>query len=98
MDERQAVVKGLFVAGLPTGVIVGASMSSMSQAQDRRLVAQPTTPTLSCKVLEASLPGLSPIAFVPPRAFDDATEASPPDTKRINDAITQCSAASGPSF
>src|SRR5207249_9260878 len=58
----------------------------------RRVVMQPTTPSPPyCQVLQATLPRLSPTASVPPRAFDDAIENSPPDTARINQAILQCS-------
>lgn len=79
---------------LPVAFFVLA-MTAAGHAQDRRLVPQPTTPTPPyCRVLQASLPALSPIAFVPPRAFDDATESNPPDTARINQAILQCSQAS----
>jgi hypothetical protein len=74
-------------------------LGAAGHAQDRRLVTQPVTPAPPyCQVLRASLPALSPIAFVPPRAFDDATENSPPDTLRINQAILQCSQAAAPGF
>src|SRR5438067_10309436 len=74
------------------GVIVLMTLAPAASAQDRRMVTQPTTPAPPyCQVLHASLPRLSPIAFVPPRAFDDAIENSPPDTARINQAIVQCS-------
>lgn len=70
-------------------------IAGMTQGQDRRQVLQPTTPSPPyCQVLRASLPGLSPAAFVPPHAFDDAIESAPPDTARLNAAILQCSQVS----
>jgi polygalacturonase len=75
---------------LAVALAIGSSATAL--AQDRRLVTQPVTPSPPyCQVLTANLPALSPTAFVPPRAFDDATEASPPDTVRINQAILHCS-------
>ena len=56
--------------------LVALGLAAAVQAQDRRVVTQPTTPALPyCQVLQASLPALSPVAFVPPRAFDDVTES-----------------------
>ena len=80
--DRSIALPSLSLALLTVG------LTAAVDAQDTRTVTQPTTPSSHCLVLSANLPALSPTAFVPPRAFDDATEASPPDTKRINDAIT----------
>jgi polygalacturonase len=66
--------------------------ASIGQAAgDRRTVTEPTTPPPPyCATLTANLPALSPLAFTPPRAFDTATENSPPDTARINSALVTC--------
>src|SRR6266536_2375507 len=78
--------------------LIALAVAAGGEAQDRRVVTQPTTPAPPyCKVLQASLPALSPTAFVAPRAFDDVTENSPPDTARINTAILQCSQAAAAS-
>ena len=71
-------------------LIMGAA--SIGQAAgDRRTVTEPTTPPPPyCATLTANLPALSPLAFTPPRAFDTATENSPPDTARINSALVTC--------
>src|SRR5947199_4688358 len=67
--------------------LVALALATAGQAQDRRVVTQPTTPKPPyCQILKAGLPALSPNAFVPPRAFDDVTENAPPDTARINAA------------
>jgi polygalacturonase len=81
------------------GAVFGLMVHNLvADAQDTRVVKQPTTPAPPyCQVLHASLPRLSQTAFVPPRAFDDATEASPPDTARINQAILTCSQISATS-
>jgi len=89
--DRSIALPSLSLALLTVG------LTAAVDAQDTRTVTQPTTPSSHCLMLSANLPALSPTAFVPPRTFDDATEASPPDTKRINDAITQCSAVSAAS-
>jgi polygalacturonase len=74
------------------GAFLLSTLVSAGYAQDRRQVAQPATPAAPyCQVLHANLPRLSSTAFVPPRAFDDAIENSPPDTARLNQAILQCS-------
>ena len=79
-------------ASVLTGVFLLATLVPAANAQDRRVVTQPTKPTPPyCQVLRANLPRLSSTALVPPRAFDDTIENSPPDTARINQAILQCS-------
>src|SRR5947209_6659244 len=90
--ERTARVFELLVRGALSGVLLMTMFAVNVHAQDRRAVPQPTTPAPPyCRVLQADLPRLSPTAFVPPRAFDDAIENAPPDTARINQAILQCS-------
>ena len=79
-------------AKMVTGAFLLSTLVSAGYAQDRRQVTQPMTPAPPhCQVLHANLPRLSPTAFVPPRAFDDAIENAAPDTVRINQAILQCS-------
>src|SRR2546421_6726507 len=88
MMERASTAKMLM------GALLLSTFVSAGYAQDRRQVTQPTTPAPPyCQVLHANLPRLSPMAFVPPRAFEDAIENSPPDTARINQAVLQCSQA-----
>jgi hypothetical protein len=53
-------------------LLFAAGITRPAQAQDRRVVTQPTTPAPHyCRVLRASLPALSPTAFVPPRVDGD---------------------------
>jgi polygalacturonase len=85
-------------AALSWWILVAAAVASVGEAQDRRQVTEPTTPSPPyCQVLLANLPALSPNAFTPPRSFADSIENSPPDTARINQAILQCSQVSAQS-
>jgi pectin methylesterase-like acyl-CoA thioesterase/polygalacturonase len=77
-----------FLAGADGWNPVAPPTAAPAAIGDRRQVAEPRLPAVTCAALAAALPGGT-------RQFDAADEASPPDTARVQAALDSCAGSGG---